>query len=93
MAVRIAVLALMVCAIAATDASAQSPSAPSPDSVGVSGNGAQIQPAPGGGEMVILGPESRYVIGAVRDADGTVRGTCARNQVGSSPESKKQGQP
>ena len=40
---------------------------------------AEVVAAPGGGEMVILGPESRYVTRAWRDAAGRVRAGCARD--------------
>ena len=39
----------------------------------------EILAAPGGGEMVILGTESRYVTRASRDGAGRVRAGCARN--------------
>jgi hypothetical protein len=38
----------------------------------------EILAAPGGGEMVILGAESRYVTRASRDGAGRVRAGCAR---------------
>lgn len=40
--------------------------------------GAAVQTAPGGGDMVILAPESRYVTRAWRDGTGRVHGECGR---------------
>ena len=37
-----------------------------------------VRPAPGGGEMVVLGSESRYVTRAWRARDGGVELDCAR---------------
>lgn len=39
----------------------------------------QVEPAPGGGEMIILGPEFQYVIRGRAEAGTKVRGTCAHD--------------
>lgn len=47
-----------------------------------------IEPAPGGGEMVILGPESRYVIHAWLDEQGKVAAGCRRDGKAGSEEGR-----
>ena len=37
-----------------------------------------VQPAPGGGDMVVLGPELRYVTRGTVDPEGHVRVGCGR---------------
>jgi hypothetical protein len=43
------------------------------------GAGLAVQAAPGGGEMIILGPELQYVIRARAETRTGVRGTCAHD--------------
>ena len=45
------------------------------------GSAVVVQIAPGGGEMVILGPDSRYVTRAWRDHDRKMQGACTRKDV------------
>jgi hypothetical protein len=42
---------------------------------------AVVQAAPGGGDMVVLGPESRYVTRAWRDHDGHMQCGCTREDA------------
>jgi hypothetical protein len=44
-----------------------------------------IQTAPGGGDMVILGDESRYVTRARRDRSGQLRAGCERERGAREP--------
>lgn len=55
--------------------------------------GAAVQTAPGGGEMVILAPESRYVTRAWRDGTGGVHGECGHEQGGAAAQSRRQANP
>lgn len=48
-----------------------------------------IQRAPGGGDMVILGPESRYITEAWRDESGRVRGKCGNPPAGATRPCEK----
>jgi hypothetical protein len=53
------------------------------------GSGAAVvEPAPGGGEMVILGPESLYVIHAWLDEQGKVGAGCRRDAAARAEEGR-----
>lgn len=75
-AVRYAVTAVL---IGASPAGAQSAGAgPASVPAEIPAMRSALQTAPGGGDMVILGPESRYVTRAWRDGKGRVHAGCAR---------------
>ena len=64
-----------------TRAAAQLADDLSPPPLAARAASSRVQAAPGGGDMVILGPESRYVTRAWRDDGGRVQCGCTREHV------------
>ncbi len=74
-------LAVFVMVLAVGRAGAQSVDAEPPLASAARSAAAVVQPAPGGGEMVILGPESHYVTRAWRNHDRNMHGGCTRENA------------
>ena len=94
MSIRMMVVAVALLAIATNDASAQLGDAgAAPASPEAAASRPVVQPAPGGGDMIVLGPESRYVTRAWRDDRGRVHGACRRDPIGTGGQATTREQP
>lgn len=74
--------AVAVIIIGASRVGAQSADVgPPPPVADAPGSESMVQAAPGGGDMVVLGPETRYVTRAWRDGTGRVQSGCTREHT------------